>query len=587
MGGHVDAGKTSLLDKLRRTNVQGKEARGITQQIGATLIPRCAVLEQTRRVNAHSKLALPGLLLIDTPGHETFVNLRSRGVSLCDIAIVVVNIKKGLEPQTVESLRMLREHGCQFVVALNQVDRLYGWEKGEFEDIRQALAGQSQHTMDEFDGLLKARMHEFNEQGLNCGLYWDINGDDRRETVSMVPTSAITGQGMPNLVHLLASLSQDLLAHKLEVVDELECTVIETRANDADDLGVTMDVLLKNGVLRTGDRIVLAGATGPIVTTIKGLLTPEPLRDMRTKQKYTNHSSVNTSMGIKIFAPGLEKAIAGTTLRVVRDNADVEELKASAQADLQSIVVGFEKEDIGVFVKAGELGKLEALLAIFRQRGIPVLEASVGEVQQKDVKRAAIMREKKCGEFSAVFVFDAPVSASARDQAKRDGVQIVASKSIYELDSQLDRFKSDLNDKNKKEAAADAVFPVTLRVLQEFRKSPMILGVQVENGQLRVGTPLCVSGADGIVVVGQVAAMQKEGKPVSMVRKPDQVGVEITQTTEQAKIKYGKGKAFESGDYMCSYVTRLSIQALQHFHDEMSAEDLRLLEDMKKLSDIV
>lgn len=579
--GHVDAGKTSLLDKLRRTNVQGKEVRGITQQIGATLIPASSISEQAWKVNERFDLALPGLLVIDTPGHETFDNLRSRGASLCDIAIVVVNIKKGLEPQTVESLKLLQERQCPFIVALNQVDRLYGWEKRDFEGIREALKGQVQ-VEDEFDRLLQARVLELNELGLNCALYWDVEGEDRGSTVSLVPTSAATGQGVPDLVYLLATLAEEVLAPKLELRDELECAVMEVRAGDKSDLGVTADVLLKNGTLREGDRIVLAGSSGPVVTTIKRLLTPQPLRDSRAKPKYTSHRSVSTSMGVKIFAAGLDAVVAGTTLRVVGGEDDLQQLKSEAQAELHGILAGFERQDTGILVKASELGKLEALLRLLRARELPVLDAGVGEVQQRDVKRAAVMREKRRPECALVLAFDAQIGAAAQDQAKKDGVRIVASRGVYELEAAMDELVEAFRQTARSDANKDVVFPVMLRTLSSCRKSPLVLGCEVTHGQLRLGTPLCVHAEDGAVAVGRVAGIQIDGQPVQVARHGDQVGIELEQDAEQDVIKYGKGQLLYRDTLLCSLLTEHSVATLtRHFRDEMLAEDWQLLEALK------
>ncbi|CAG2057884.1 unnamed protein product, partial [Timema podura] len=162
------SGKTKILDKLRRTNVQDGEAGGITQQIGATNVPIEAIKEQTKIVKGFSEveLRIPGLLIIDTPGHESFSNLRSRGSSLCDIAILVVDIMHGLEPQTIESLNLLKTKKTPFIVALNKIDRLYDWQTMNRKDVRDILKVQAPNTQLEFEQRTKEVIVQFAEQVL-------------------------------------------------------------------------------------------------------------------------------------------------------------------------------------------------------------------------------------------------------------------------------------------------------------------------------------------------------------------------------------------------------------------------------------
>ena len=280
--GHVDTGKTKLLDKIRQTSVQEGEAGGITQQIGATFFPKQAILEKTAVVNKDNAydIKIPGLLIIDTPGHESFRNMRSRGSSLCNIAILVVDITHGLEPQTIESLNLLRDRKTPFIVALNKIDRCYGWQAIPNGGFRETLAKQNKSTRSEFDERVKKTILAFAEQGLNAKLF-DEN-DDLRRNLSLVPTSAITGEGIPDMLMLLVKLTQERMAANLMFMGELEATVLEVKV--VEGLGTTIDVILSNGKLKEGDRIVLCGQDGePVVTTIRALLTPQPLRELRIK----------------------------------------------------------------------------------------------------------------------------------------------------------------------------------------------------------------------------------------------------------------------------------------------------------------
>merc|ERR1740129_2201371 len=333
--GHVDTGKSKILDKLRRTNVQDGEAGGITQQIGATNVPIEVVHEQCKMVSGYDKekVKLPGLLIIDTPGHESFSNLRDRGSSLCDIAILVVDIMHCLEPQTIESINLLKKKKVPFVIALNKIDRLYEWKPNRHKDVKDTLASQpSNTTRMEFEKRSKEVITAIAEQGLNCALFYE--NPDPREYISMIPTSAHSGDGMGNLMSMLVQLSQNMLAKRLSYSDELQATVLEVKAIPG--LGTTIDIVLLNGKLKEGQTMVVAGTEGPIVTTIRSLLTPAKMQDLRVKNNYLEHKEIQAAQGVKIAAKELEKTV-------------------------DSVLRSFKLKDRGVFVQASTLGSLEAL----------------------------------------------------------------------------------------------------------------------------------------------------------------------------------------------------------------------------------
>ncbi|KAL0731915.1 hypothetical protein Bca4012_028009 [Brassica carinata] len=350
--GHVDTGKTKLLDCIRGTNVQEGEAGGITQQIGATYFPAENIRERTRELKADAKLKVPGLLVIDTPGHESFTNLRSRGSSLCDLAILVVDIMHGLEPQTIESLNLLRMRDTEFIVALNKVDRLYGWKTCKNAPIVKAMKQQTKDVVNEFNMRLTGIITQFKEQGLNTELYY--KNKEMGETFSIVPTSAITGEGIPDLLLLLVNWAQKTMVEKLTYVDDVQCTVLEVKVIEGH--GTTIDVVLVNGVLHEGDQIVVCGlqASGPIVTTIRALLTPHPMKELRVKGTYVHHKEIKAAQGIKITAQGLEHAIAGTALHVIGPDDDIEAIKEQAMEDMESVLSRIDKM-LGVDVVEGIL----------------------------------------------------------------------------------------------------------------------------------------------------------------------------------------------------------------------------------------
>lgn len=263
---------------------------------------------------------LPGLLIIDTPGHESFSNLRSRGSSLCDIAILVVDIMHGLEPQTIESLNLLKAKKTPFVVALNKIDRLYNWQNHIRKDVREILNLQAANTQLEFQKRTRETIVQFAEQGLNAALYYE--NPDPTDYINLVPTSAITGEGMGNLLYLIVEICQSWLAKRLMYSEELLATVLEVKAIPG--LGTTIDAILINGKLREGDTMVIAGTDGPIVTQIRSLLMPQPMKELRVKNAYIEYKEIIAAQGVKIAAKELEKAIAGLNLYVAQKPDEVD-----------------------------------------------------------------------------------------------------------------------------------------------------------------------------------------------------------------------------------------------------------------------
>ncbi|EDN96950.1 hypothetical protein SS1G_01878 [Sclerotinia sclerotiorum 1980 UF-70] len=330
--GHVDTGKTKLLDKIRQTNVQEGEAGGITQQIGATYFPVEAIRKKIAVVNRDDSfdLKVPGLLVIDTPGHESFSNLRSRGSSLCNIAILVVDIMHGLEPQTLESMKLLRDRKTPFIVALNKIDRLYGWKKVDNNGFQESLALQNKGVQNEFAKRLADTKLAFAEQSFNAEVFYENKSMARN--VSLVPTSAHTGEGIPDMLKLILQLTQERMVGSLMYLSEVQCTVLEVKAIEG--FGMTIDVILSNGILREGDRIVLCGVDGAITTNIRALLTPAEMKELRLKSQYVHNKEVKAALGVKISAPGLEGAIAGSRLMVVGPDDDESDIEAEVESDL-------------------------------------------------------------------------------------------------------------------------------------------------------------------------------------------------------------------------------------------------------------
>lgn len=503
--GHVDTGKTKILDKIRQTNVQEGEAGGITQQIGATYFPVEALQTKTQVVNKDGafEFKVPGLLVIDTPGHESFTNLRSRGSSLCNIAILVVDIMHGLEPQTLESMRLLRDRKTPFIVALNKIDRLYGWKKIDNNGFQESLALQNKGVQNEFRDRLEKTKVAFAEQGFNSELYYE--NKSMAKNVSFVPTSAHTGEGIPDMLKLLVSLTQERMTNKLMYLSEVECTVLEVKVIEG--LGTTIDVVLSNGVLREGDRIVLCGLNGAISTNIRALLTPAPLKELRIKSQYVHNQEVKASLGVKIAANDLEHAIAGSRLLVVGPGDDEEELEEEVMSDIENLLGKVSKTGRGVSVQASTLGSLEALLEFLKVSKIPVANISIGPVYKRDVMSAGIMLEK-AKEFAVMLCFDVKVDKEAQAYADDVGVKIFTADIIYHLFDDFTKHMAQLTEQKKEDSKLLAVFPCVLTPVAVFnKKDPIVVGVDVTEGSLRLLTPIAAVKINPVTNVKEIVSL--------------------------------------------------------------------------------
>ena len=470
------------------------EAGGITQQIGATYFPISNIKQATEKLSKELELQyrVPGLLVIDTPGHESFSNLRSRGSNLCDIAILVVDIMHLLEPQTIESLNMLRSRRCPFIVALNKVDRLYDWKGHPYATFRSSLKQQPSHTQEEFQTRLEQTITAFMNQGLNAALYYENN--DPRNVISLVPTSAITGEGIPDLLGLLIKYSQDYMPKRLTLTEEVKATVLEKKVMEG--LGTTLDVILVNGRLRVGDTIVLCGMNGPVTTTIRALLTPHPMRELRINTRYEEHDEIRAAMGLKVAAQNLEDAVAGTSLMVCRNNDELPMLQEQVQEELESARRLLKVDGEGVFVQASTLGSLEALLEFLSSLDppIPVGAFNIGPISKRDVIQASVMLERK-REYAVILAFDVKLTPNGAQMAKELGVRIFSADIIYHLFDQFTNYIKELRDKDTEVKRKEAIFPCIVRIIPQYifnRSSPIVVGVDVVEGILRPGTPLCV-----------------------------------------------------------------------------------------------
>jgi len=495
--GHVDHGKSSLLDEIRGTSVVAREAGGITQHIGATEVPMDAILAICGDLVTGKTFKIPGLLFIDTPGHVAFTTLRARGGALADLAVLVVDVNEGFRPQTIESINILKRYKTPFLVAANKIDMVPGWRKQEKVPFATAYAEQGEAVRDELDRRVYDLVGKFYEHGFTAERYDKIQ--DFATTVAIVPTSAKHGVGIPELLLMLIGLAQRFLEADLRVpAGPAEGTILEVKEEKG--FGATLDAIIYKGVLNRGDTIVL-GATGkPIVTKVKAVLRPKPLDEIRDPQdRFDSVERVTAAAGVKIAASGLEGATAGGPLR----EAKSKNLSAIVEAVAAETVPKVETSDEGILVKADALGSLEAIAYECKAAEMPIKFARVGPVSRRDIVDAATVGEPL---HKVILAFNVPVLEDAKEElAKHADVKVLEGDVIYRLLQDTEAWVEER--KRELDAARRLGMPHPAKVLFlpdfVFRASkPAIFGVRVLAGRLRPGLPL----------------MRDDGRPLGRVR---------------------------------------------------------------------
>ncbi len=581
--GHVDTGKTKLLDKIRNTKVQESEVGGITQQIGATFFPRETLARHADVMKGMIDLDLniPGLLIIDTPGHESFSNLRNRGSSLCDFAVLLVDIMHGLENQTIESINILKKRKIPFVVALNKIDRCYNWKPLEYASSKLSYE-RNEACKTQFDTLTNRVIAQFAEQEINACLYW--NNTDPDSFVSLVPTSAITGEGIPDILTHMVDRIQKTLKQRITDSNKLLCTVMEVKVLEG--YGVTCDVILVTGELHVDDTLVLSGFDGPIVTKVRALLTPQPLKEMRVKGEYVHNESVRGTIGVKFCGTDLEQALAGSPLLRANSPDDIERLKKEAGEELMLMIrKHLSKSGEGVTVQSSTLGSLEALLELLHTIKVPVANIGLGPLFKRHILKVLKLTEMKCEkeEYATILAFEVEPDKEAKELAEKNNIKIFTEKTVYHLIEGFKKYALECLNKRKTEKGKAAVFPCLVKIVDKTTifnsKEPIVIGVNVLAGVLKVGTPLCVPDKENLYI-GRVESLEVNHKSVTSVRPKD--GSVAVKVTGQPQIMVGRH--FDETNQICSLITRDSLDAIKKYYkDEVTQEDVELLKKLKML----
>ena len=515
------------------------------------------------------ELTIPGLLFIDTPGHEAFTNLRRRGGALADLAALVVDINEGAMPQTLESLTILKTYRTPFTVVANKIDLVPGWQpipKTSFLDSSSKQRPEAQRTLDEKIYELVGKLHEFGFESER----FDRVSDFRRQ-VSIVPASARTGEGIPEVLTVLAGLAQRFLEEELtiEMTGPARGTVLEVKEDVG--LGKTIDVIVYDGTLGKGDLFAVGGLDKVITSKVRALLRPKPLDEIRDPEdKFESVDRVYAAAGVKIAAPGLDGVIAGAPLLVVRDPGEAEKLWQEMQRELEQVRISADIN--GVVVKADALGSLEALEGQLQTKNIPIRRADVGDVSHRDVVEAVSVKNTD-PLLGVVLAFNAKVLPDAQAEAEREGVPILREEIIYRLIERYGEWAKLKREEVRAKRLEGYIRPAkfALKPGYVFRRSgPAIVGVDVLGGVLRPKAPLMRK--DG-KPVGTVRELQKEKKSVREAK----LGNELAVSIEGPMV----GRHIQEGDVLYVDVPRDHALAFKReLRDLLSGDELAVLDEI-------
>tara|TARA_B100001146_G_scaffold166020_1_gene146856 strand:- start:3122 stop:4921 length:1800 start_codon:yes stop_codon:yes gene_type:complete len=533
--GHVDHGKTSVLDYIRslgqdrQSSVMAREAGGITQHIGATEVPARLLNEFCSPLMGGKEFLSPGLLFIDTPGHHSFSTLRTRGGSLADIAILVIDMMEGCQPQTLESIRILKNAKTPFVVCANKVDRIHGWRSVNGRSAAEAMNDQDSHAMGLFEQKFWHLVGQFGEQGFNLDMYNKIS--DFTQNIPLVPCSAKEGEGMQDLLATTIGLAEKFLDEQLSDVDGAsEGTVLEMKEERG--LGKTLDVILYRGQISKGDEIVVATNQGPVVTRVRGLFRPRGMAEMRDAgDRWDAIETVEAAAGLKLAAPDLEGVLAGTTLRILPEDAGLRQQAIDATEEESEISIKLNEEE-GIVIKADTLGGLEALAFELHNldNPIPIRSAGIGPVNKRDLRGA----ENTADPLQRVILaFSTSVQTETAEELEKEDceVEYIGSDIIYHILEQFETWTENRKIELEEEKREKIVYPGKIKILADhiFRRSgPAVVGVRILGGRLHIGQRLLTIDGNN---VGQIKSIRTGDTSHKEAKQGEEVAIAIQGAT--------------------------------------------------------
>lgn len=558
--GHVDHGKTKLLDVIRGTSVQAREAGAITQHIGATEVPIEHIYKICGKLIGDKKFDIPGLLFIDTPGHHSFITLRARGGSLADIAVLVIDIREGLKPQTIESIKILRQYKTPFIIAMNKIDTVQGWISENGRSFKFSEKQQQERTLEAFNEKMYAIISDLSKEGISSDRYDRI--EDFTKTVALVPISAKANEGIPDLLLMLIGLAQRFLEQQLRQAEgPARGTILEIKEERG--MGQTLDMILYAGTLKKGDTVALGTRGAPIVTKIKAILKPKPLDEIRDpKDRFDSVKELHAAAGVKISCQNMEGVIAGAPLRVVTGSND-----PAIKEMTEETSVKIEVQEQGITIKADAIGSLEALAFEAKAAGIPIRKYGIGEVSRRDIVEAAAHGDPM---NKVLLGFNVDMSKDATAEASEHEVNVFVNQVVYRLIEEYQEWVEEAKKRTDVDKRSEFAFPAKFKILPNciFHVSkPAIVGVRILSGRVRLNQKLITSTGED---AGKVRSLRTGEDVIKEAKQGDEVAMAIDGVTI--------GRQVDAEDIIYVDLLESSVRELQKM--ELNEDEKMTLDEM-------
>lgn len=551
--GHVDHGKTTLLDAFRGSSLQAEEAGGITQKISFTLYPAekicstCPLIEKTK-----VKLEIPGFLFIDTPGHAAFTHLRKRGGSLADLAVLVVSIKEGIKPQTYEVLQILKKCKTPFVIALNKIDSISGWKYHSDLSLKESIGQQSLHAKEEFEESLIKFQGSLLDQDFDSTLYYEVS--DFTKKIAIVPCSAKSGQGISELLYVLCGLCQRFLKSRLIIAEASKGVILEVKKDKGT---IWAEAILYDGSLDEGDQLVIASFQDPIITKVRAIQEILPLSN-----KFKPSKKVIAASGVKIQLTEKENILPGMPFQEVKE--DLEKIKVSFKDDISSSI---QTDKEGIIVKADSLGSLEALLSLLKQEKISVLKAGIGPINKNDIVNAKANLE--------INPLDSIILGFNTEIEENQGIskiKIITNEVIYKLIEDLTVWRKNKQNEIEKERLLGLATICKLEIMPKyvFRNSnPAIFGVRVASGKIKTNIPLIDENGEE---VARIKSLQLDKSSVEQASEGQELAIALPGIAFDRRLKDIK--------FLYANISDSQFKEFKKNKDLLSSSELKVLQEI-------